>query len=896
MPDPKPRLDAALQGRYRVERKLGEGGMATVYLAEDLKHERKVALKVLKPELAAVVGAERFLTEIKTTANLQHPHILPLYDSGEADGLLFYVMPFVRGESLRERLEREHQLPVDDAVGIATNMAEALDYAHRQGVIHRDIKPANVMLQDGKPIIADFGIALAVGAAGGGRLTETGLSLGTPHYMSPEQATGDQNVGPATDIYALGCVLYEMLVGEPPFTGSTPQAVLGKIITGQPEPARAQRPSVPSNVDAAIRTSLARVPADRFRGATHFARALRDSAYTGPSSGTGATTRPDRRLRTVTAFAGVLGILAAWGWLDRASTEVQQVTRTSISLDGDHRLAIAWAEAFPLAISPDGRQVAYVGESTSGTRLYVRPLGSFETTPMAGTDGARQPFFSPDGTEVGYFDRRYLNRVSASGGGRVRIVELPNEPGTDRPIVPSGGAWGPDGVIVFATADSVLWRVSVAGPAEPEAIPLTFAEGDDAPLSGPTGDGSASLGLRTAGARWPYFLPASRQRGDVEPRVLVKVGRELVTVSLSDGSARLTGVQAGGQGIFVTTGHVVTSETSGQVHAWPFDLESGYATGAAVPLLDDVFRPVFTSATLFAVAPEAGTLVFVTGGSARTVWLVDRGGRGRRLTEFEPRDYRLPSFSPDGRRLAVDIMYGGIQILDFSTGGRVDFPELGGGALWSPDGREFATGSPSIRLDAVAGSVPRPFPEAPDSSWLNAWGSSGRLLFTMPYTRGPTGARISIALEGSGRPAEVLIDTESNEVQPRLSPDGRWLVYVSDASGRPEVYIRGLDGPEGSERTVSIAGGDFPIWSRSGEEIFYWRAEELYSVRVLSTEPLRLSEPQLLFEGRYHVYGPMSWDVSPSGEFVLISSGPNWRRQINVVQNFHQELTRLVPH
>ncbi len=230
--DSTTRLNAALEGRYRIGHELGKGGMATVYLADDLKHERKVALKVLKPELAAVVGADRFLAEIKTTANLQHPHILPLFDSGEADGLLFYVMPYVGGESLRDRLDREHQLPVDDAVRISTHLAEALDYAHRQGVIHRDIKPANVLLQDGKPVISDFGIALAVDAAGGGRLTETGLSLGTPHYMSPEQATGDTQVGPATDTYALGCVLYEMLVGEPPHTGSTPQAILGKIITG----------------------------------------------------------------------------------------------------------------------------------------------------------------------------------------------------------------------------------------------------------------------------------------------------------------------------------------------------------------------------------------------------------------------------------------------------------------------------------------------------------------------------------------------------------------------------------------------------------------------------------------------------------------------------------------
>ena len=279
MSDAVARLNAALEGRYAIERELGEGGMATVYLADDLKHERKVALKVLKPELAAVVGAERFLGEIKTTANLQHPHILPLFDSGEADSFLFYVMPYVEGESLRERLDREHQLPVDEAVRIATNVAEALDYAHRQGVIHRDIKPANILLQDGKPVVSDFGIALALGAAGAGRLTETGLSLGTPHYMSPEQATGDLSVGAATDIYALGCVLYEMLVGEPPYTGSTPQAVLGRIVTGDAPSAMAERRSVPTNVDAAIHRTLEKVPADRFRGAQDFANALADQGF-----------------------------------------------------------------------------------------------------------------------------------------------------------------------------------------------------------------------------------------------------------------------------------------------------------------------------------------------------------------------------------------------------------------------------------------------------------------------------------------------------------------------------------------------------------------------------------------------------------------------------------------
>jgi eukaryotic-like serine/threonine-protein kinase len=277
--DPITRLNAALEGRYTVERELGEGGMATVYLARDLKHNRKVALKVLKPELAAVVGAERFLAEIETTANLQHPHVLPLFDSGEADRFLFYVMPYIEGETLADRIAREKQLPVDEALGIATSVASALQHAHDRGVIHRDIKPGNILLQDGQPVVADFGIALAVGAAGGSRLTETGLSVGTPYYMSPEQATGDQAVGPASDTYALACVLYEMLTGEPPYPGNTAQAVLGKIIQGVPVSATAVRKSIPPNVDAAIRKALEKLPADRFTGAQAFAKALGDPSF-----------------------------------------------------------------------------------------------------------------------------------------------------------------------------------------------------------------------------------------------------------------------------------------------------------------------------------------------------------------------------------------------------------------------------------------------------------------------------------------------------------------------------------------------------------------------------------------------------------------------------------------
>ena len=268
------RIADALADHYRLENEIGAGGMATVYLAEDLRHDRRVAVKVLRPELAAVIGAERFLAEIKLTANLQHPHILPLFDSGEADSFLYYVMPFVEGESLRDRLRREKQLPVDDAIRIACEVASALDYAHRHGVIHRDIKPENILLHDGRALVADFGIALAASKAGGTRMTETGMSLGTPHYMSPEQAMGEREITARSDVYSLGAVLYEMLTGDPPFTGSTAQAVVARVVTESPRPLFPQRHTIPPHVEAAVLTALEKLPADRFATAAQFADAL----------------------------------------------------------------------------------------------------------------------------------------------------------------------------------------------------------------------------------------------------------------------------------------------------------------------------------------------------------------------------------------------------------------------------------------------------------------------------------------------------------------------------------------------------------------------------------------------------------------------------------------------
>ncbi|MGH7671476.1 MAG: serine/threonine-protein kinase, partial [Gemmatimonadales bacterium] len=297
MSDFRARLGASLKGRYTIERELGRGGMSVVYLARDRRHDRSVALKVLRPELAAALGPERFLREIKVAAGLTHPHIVPLYDSGEADGLLFYVMPYLEGESLRHRLAREGRLALAPALRIAHEVADALDYAHRQNIVHRDIKPENILLQSGHAVVSDFGIARAISAAAGGgggagraggaggatRMTGIGIAVGTPDYMSPEQATGELEVDGRSDIYSLGCVLYEMLAGRTPFAGPSPTAVLGAHVAERARPVTAERAGIPVEIELAIETALAKQPAERYRTAADFAAALAVPAAFAPS-------------------------------------------------------------------------------------------------------------------------------------------------------------------------------------------------------------------------------------------------------------------------------------------------------------------------------------------------------------------------------------------------------------------------------------------------------------------------------------------------------------------------------------------------------------------------------------------------------------------------------------
>ncbi len=365
-------VSVALSDRYRIERELGAGGMATVYLAHDIKHDRRVAIKVLKPELGAVLGAERFLSEIKVTANLQHPNLLPLFDSGTADGLLYYVMPYIEGETLRARLDRERQLPVDETLRLVTLMAGALDYAHARGVVHRDLKPENILLQAGQPVIADFGIALAVAQAGGSRLTETGLSLGTPHYMSPEQATADRAIDARSDQYSLGAVAYEMLTGEPPHTGATAQAIIARLLTETPRSLRATRPNISPTLDYAVLRALAKAPADRFTTCGEFARVAGDTSGVVPVSAPGSMVR--RRKRQLAGLAVVLALAAiGYGvfWRGRSASTVIGTIRSIAVLPLDNYSADSTQEYFA-----EGMTDELTSDLASISQLRVTSRGS----------------------------------------------------------------------------------------------------------------------------------------------------------------------------------------------------------------------------------------------------------------------------------------------------------------------------------------------------------------------------------------------------------------------------------------------------------------------------------------------------------------------------------------
>ena len=819
------RLGAALADRYRIERELGQGGMATVYLAHDLKHDRDVAVKVLHPDLGAALGGERFLSEIKTTAKLQHPHILPLLDSGTADGLLYYVMPYVTGETLRTRLARERQLPVDDALRIAREVADALAYAHGLGIIHRDIKPENILLQGAHASVADFGIALAVQQAGGQRMTQTGLSLGTPQYMSPEQAMGEKTIDARSDIYALGVVTYEMLVGEPPFTGPTVQTIVAKVLTERPTAPRAIRDTVPPGVEAAVLKALAKLPADRFATAEKFSDALArpDVApvpappNAGESAAAAARSSRSRGARAGLSVAAAVGIAALAWWLGRRSATPEPSWSAFTQLTD-----ASGVESSP-SISPDGESFAYASNAKGTWDIVVQRVGGRNPVVVAGDSTIDEvwPAYSPDGKQIAY---------SLRGGG-LFVVGATGESARRLTTFGSYPAWSPDGRRIVFSSEEVdtpyntlgagrLWIVDAAG-GEPREIALALETRDF---------GGYQPAWSPSGARIAYWVNVGGQR-DLETVSIA--GRDRVKVT-SDAALDWAPVwspdgrflyfasdRGGAMGLW----RIAVNEESGEPRGSPEPIASGVDVDMDLPHLSRdgttlIFRAQRESVNPGAIAfdPAAGRIGATTLLQHRSgilvptdvspdgkllalvnvpdrrqdLFLMRADGSGlTRLTDDPARDWS-PRFTPDGKAVVFytngDGKYDAFSIrLDGS--GRTRLTDVADGvnfSMFAPDAKRLVVSlSPS---GGMIGAPPWPMTEKSATALRldvadgrlspTYWSRDGRWI--SGYIVNPAGEANGFGVYEASTGRARRLNNDSRGFDVAWLPGSRQVVYFTD--------------------------------------------------------------------------------------------------------------------
>jgi Tol biopolymer transport system component/tRNA A-37 threonylcarbamoyl transferase component Bud32 len=874
---PLSRLSTNLADRYTIERELGAGGMATVYLAHDIKHDRKVAIKVLRPELAAVIGAERFLSEIRTTANLQHPHILPLHDSGQADSFLFYVMPFVQGESLRDRLNREKQLPIDDAVRIATEVAGALDYAHRHGVIHRDIKPENILLHDGRALVADFGIALAATSAGS-RMTETGMSLGTPHYMSPEQAMGERELTPRSDVYALGAMTYEMLLGEPPFTGPTAQSIVAKVMTEKPAPLTSRRERIPPQVEDAVLTALEKLPADRFASAAEFAAALRNPAFTGrtgrgvrlETSGRAAAWRRVAVVMTVVAIAAV-GFAAARTVQGDPTVASPAVVR--FTLAGDSTLRFVTHVSAPFGVSPDGRTVAFSAADAAGRiALWVRTLDDPAPRRLQGTDNGTHPAISPDGQWVAYIaGDQTLTKVRLAGGTPKVLAELPG--------VSASLSWESDDAIlaeIIAPAGEIL-RVSANGGVPAVAVPFDSAAGEVRQRR--------PLVLRES----RMVLYAGTTRND---------SAAMVMYSLRDGRRERFAVY--GAPLAVISGLLVYSN-NGALSAVEINIPEMRLVGDPVRLSQRAAAKI--TGTAVAVS-ESGTLVYEDGAGVVSSRLELVYQRGKRTPLGSEGPYAAPRYSSDGRRVAVAIA-DDIWTIDLATGERTRVTNTGGANVpeWSADDSRLiyvaeAGGQRQVWSTPLDGSTPPAHLVDVGGNVVTAvLTPDDQSVIVSRWTKGDSRLElVRVGLNGASRIDTLVSPSGANDprpTSPRISPDGR-LVAFADRTRRA-VHVRSLDGA--GKIQISTDGGCCPLWSSDSRRVVFRNADRLVTVE-LQTSPVlsvanRTSVAGFWAGGTIATpYEDVHYDLSPDGRtFVAVTPISNDLR-VFVAFNWGEELRR----
>ena len=881
---PPSALAAALADRYAVGPELGRGGMATVYVADDLRHHRRVALKVLDPRLGQMLGAERFLAEIRVTAGLQHPGVLPLFDSGEvptghADserregerpGLLYYVMPLVEGGTLRGRLQREGQLPVEEALALARAVAEALDYAHRRGIVHRDVKPENILLHDGHPLLADFGIAKAIATAADPGLTATGFSLGTPRYMSPEQAAGSAMLDGRSDIYSLATVLYEMLAGDPPFTGASAQAVIAKVIGDPPSSVRTVRPAVPPRVDIALTRALAKLPADRHATAGEFAAALAGAGAAAVPPAL-APTSPARRRRSLPLLAGAAltvaaagAAWAAWGAYRRPAAAAPTVISYRDLID---RSLVAG-----VGIAPNGRALVYTGAADRGRPLMLWRLDQRAPLALAGTEGGSFPSVSPSGRRLAY--------ASGAGGLATMAIDGLEMEDAARAWRYGSGVWIGDSAVVIDGTRTLVRHSPGGAP----AVPLTRLD-------------SARAETRHAG---PLVLPGGRA---VVFTVSTRAGPGLAVGPLAIASLEarghslwphvVLGVTARRAIALVDEWLLYTRADGRAIMAVRLDVERRQTIGDPIVVREDAEGDLVTGALA-----DNGTLLYVRRARRNAVVFVDTAGAARPGPATAEGSYMHPRLSPDGRRFVVQVSTAlGEDLWIYDLASRAPgVPRrltTSGQALhpaWTPDGRRivflrsarrglgYLPADGSAPADTIAGTEGAFAPAAaPDNE-------------TVVFHR-RTDSRSTIwsaRLDGASAPV-MLVDDGAVASMPAVSPDGRWLAYVSTVGGREEVYARALPGP-GPAVQVSDSGGTEPSWSSDGRHIYY-RARAALMAAETAPAPGG-TPPRRRFADFYDAtMKHRNYDVSRDGRtFLMIAPSTAANPEVVLVLDFLTEL------
>ena len=882
-------------GPYEILSAIGAGGMGEVYKARDTRLDRIVAIKVLPTHLADRAELrERFEREAKTIASLNHPHICTLYDTGHQDDIDFLVMEYIEGETLAQRLVKG-ALPIQLALQYAIEIADALDKAHRKGVTHRDLKPGNVILTKSGTKLLDFGLAklkqevapatpLSQLPTMQNAITGEGTILGTLQYMAPEQVEAKE-VDARTDIFAFGVVVYEMATGRKAFEGKTSASVMAKILEVDPPSMASLQPMTPPALDRVVRKCFAKEAEKRWQAASDVCDELKWISESGSQAGvTTASVAPvQKSWRKALAWAAAgLAVCAAVGlavW-NLKPTPLRQVTRFTVSLPPGQLLSIG--EEPSIALSPDGTHLAYVatqeGIDTSAPRLYLRTMDNPEARPIPGTETASTPFFSPDGQWVGFFSRNKMKKVSVSGGA---IITLCDASGIYR-----GASWGSNGTIVF-NLNGILGLSEVPASG---GIPKS--------LTSPNSASGESL------LAWPEFLPGARS-------VLFAAGRgptlgtsaHIVVRSEQTGERReLIG---GSSPRYASTGHLIYAQ-SGTLMAVPFDEKRLTLTNSPTPVLENIWQsPVYGMAQYS--FSDTGSLIYLSGGlqgvQRKLVW-VDRKGVEQPLSA-PPRPYRMPRISPDGRRISLGGVDADIWVYDLSRDTLTRLTFLGGNtAVWSPDGKHVAfasnagKGNTNVYWQLADGSgTAEPLTTfAKNSHTAGSWSPDGQHL-AFEEVNPATGYDVWI-LSLSDHKAQPFLQTQFNEGAPEFSPDGRWLAYVSDESGRYEIYVQPFPGP-GGKWQISTDGGTEPRWAGNGE-LFYRSGDKMMGVETTLKPSFSAGKPKVIFEGQYvpTVATKASYDVTPDGQrFLMVkeSKQESAATQINVVLNWFEELKQKVP-